>query len=200
MGLCCFVLAGYTVTLLPWWFRCVSEPAGDLSSVVMSTVKHQSAGRSLSITLRVALLAKGDYISGWDHTASTPGMECPLSSPPLCLWVLVLIKYTHTHTHRKRDVFCIDKHYFTLSLHMHCFLVPLSLSLSFSIFFLSLIVGLCVCFSTQNFFPEQMVAWCQESDGSIPQSQLLQVRRWLRERTHIALIAHMRRLYSLPNP
>uniref|UniRef100_A0A8P4FWA1 Growth factor receptor-bound protein 10 n=1 Tax=Dicentrarchus labrax TaxID=13489 RepID=A0A8P4FWA1_DICLA len=25
-----------------------------------------------------------------------------------------------------------------------------------------------------NFFPEQMVAWCQESDGSIPQSQLLQ--------------------------
>ncbi|KAF3833682.1 hypothetical protein F7725_024886 [Dissostichus mawsoni] len=25
-----------------------------------------------------------------------------------------------------------------------------------------------------NFFPEHMVAWCQESDGSIPQSQLLQ--------------------------
>ncbi|CAF99486.1 unnamed protein product, partial [Tetraodon nigroviridis] len=25
-----------------------------------------------------------------------------------------------------------------------------------------------------NFFPEQMVAWCQESNGSIPQSQLLQ--------------------------
>ncbi|KAM9738213.1 LOW QUALITY PROTEIN: growth factor receptor-bound protein 10-like [Menidia menidia] len=25
-----------------------------------------------------------------------------------------------------------------------------------------------------NFFPDQMVAWCQESDGSIPQSQLLQ--------------------------
>ncbi|XP_061886170.1 growth factor receptor-bound protein 10-like isoform X2 [Entelurus aequoreus] len=25
-----------------------------------------------------------------------------------------------------------------------------------------------------NFFPEQMVAWCQESDGTIPQSQLLQ--------------------------
>ncbi|KAM9823763.1 growth factor receptor-bound protein 10-like isoform 1-T1 [Neosynchiropus ocellatus] len=25
-----------------------------------------------------------------------------------------------------------------------------------------------------NFFPEQMVAWCQESDGSIPQTQLLQ--------------------------
>uniref|UniRef100_A0A7N9APF2 Growth factor receptor-bound protein 10-like n=1 Tax=Mastacembelus armatus TaxID=205130 RepID=A0A7N9APF2_9TELE len=25
-----------------------------------------------------------------------------------------------------------------------------------------------------NFFPEQMVAWCQESDGSIPPSQLLQ--------------------------
>lgn len=35
----------------------VSEPAGDLSSVVMSTVKHrQSAARRLSITLRVALL------------------------------------------------------------------------------------------------------------------------------------------------
>lgn len=29
---------------------------------------------------------------------------------------------------------------------------------------------------SQNFFPEQMVAWCQESNGSIPQSQLLQVR------------------------
>ncbi|KAM9776252.1 growth factor receptor-bound protein 10-like isoform X1 [Syngnathus typhle] len=25
-----------------------------------------------------------------------------------------------------------------------------------------------------NFFPEQMVAWCQDSDGTIPQSQLLQ--------------------------
>ncbi|XP_060916210.1 growth factor receptor-bound protein 10-like [Labrus mixtus] len=25
-----------------------------------------------------------------------------------------------------------------------------------------------------NFFPEQMVAWCQDTDGSIPQSQLLQ--------------------------
>lgn len=35
--------------------------------------------------------------------------------------------------------------------------------------------------SFQNFFPEQMVAWCQDSNGSIPQSQLLQVRqqhRW----------------------
>lgn len=27
----------------------------------------------------------------------------------------------------------------------------------------------------QNFFPEQMVAWCQESNGTIPPSQLLQV-------------------------
>ncbi|KAL8165768.1 UNVERIFIED_CONTAM: Growth factor receptor-bound protein 10 [Gekko kuhli] len=25
-----------------------------------------------------------------------------------------------------------------------------------------------------NFFPEQMVAWCQQSNGCIPQSQLLQ--------------------------
>lgn len=27
----------------------------------------------------------------------------------------------------------------------------------------------------QNFFPEQMVAWCQDSNGTIPPSQLLQV-------------------------
>ncbi len=32
-------------------------------------------------------------------------------------------------------------------------------------------------FLSQNFFPEQMVAWCQETNGSIPQSQLLQVRK-----------------------
>lgn len=32
-------------------------------------------------------------------------------------------------------------------------------------------------FLSQNFFPEQMVAWCQEINGSIPQSQLLQVRK-----------------------
>ncbi|XP_016419166.1 growth factor receptor-bound protein 10-like [Sinocyclocheilus rhinocerous] len=29
-------------------------------------------------------------------------------------------------------------------------------------------------FLSQNFFPEQMLAWCQETNGSIPQSQLLQ--------------------------
>lgn len=34
-------------------------------------------------------------------------------------------------------------------------------------------------FLSQNFFPEQMVAWCQETNGSIPQSQLLQVRKKL---------------------
>lgn len=119
MGLCCCVLAGYTVTLLPWWFRCVSEPAGDLSSVVMSTVKHQSAGHGLSITLRVALLAKGDYISGWDHTASSPRLECSLALspslfpftylslslwlPPLCLTVIVVIRQALTHTSRKGE-------------------------------------------------------------------------------------------------
>lgn len=43
---------------------CVCAPAGELSSVVTSKVKHQSAARRLSITLRVALLAKADYISG----------------------------------------------------------------------------------------------------------------------------------------
>lgn len=31
-------------------------------------------------------------------------------------------------------------------------------------------------FSNQTFFPEHMVAWCQESSRTIPPSQLLQVR------------------------
>lgn len=44
-----------------------------------------------------------------------------------------------------------------------------------------------------------MVAWCQESDGSIPQSQLLQVRPW-HVKGHVckSWIAHSCRLDSLP--
>ncbi len=52
-------------------------------------------------------------------------------------------------------------------------------------------------FLSQNFFPEQMVAWCQETNGSIPQSQLLQVRKrrkWISD-TAKSVFAHIKNLY-----
>ncbi len=51
-------------------------------------------------------------------------------------------------------------------------------------------------FLSQNFFPEQMVAWCQETNGSIPQSQLLQVRKrrkWISD-TAKSVLAHIKNL------
>uniref|UniRef100_A0A672Z6W4 Growth factor receptor-bound protein 10a n=1 Tax=Sphaeramia orbicularis TaxID=375764 RepID=A0A672Z6W4_9TELE len=54
-----------------------------------------------------------------------------------------------------------------------------------------------------NFFPEQMVAWCQESDGSIPQSQLLQEPRHLQllsdlDESNIFTIITGRKLHNSP--
>uniref|UniRef100_A0A8C5E2K2 Growth factor receptor-bound protein 10-like n=1 Tax=Gouania willdenowi TaxID=441366 RepID=A0A8C5E2K2_GOUWI len=54
-----------------------------------------------------------------------------------------------------------------------------------------------------NFFPEQMVAWCQESDGSIPQSQLLQEPRHLQllsdlEDSNIFTVITGKKLHNAP--
>ncbi|XP_077665332.1 growth factor receptor-bound protein 10 isoform X2 [Eretmochelys imbricata] len=54
-----------------------------------------------------------------------------------------------------------------------------------------------------NFFPEQMVAWCQQSNGSIPQSQLLQEPRHLQlladlEDSNIFSLIAGKKLYNAP--
>ncbi|XP_009882094.1 PREDICTED: growth factor receptor-bound protein 10 isoform X2 [Charadrius vociferus] len=54
-----------------------------------------------------------------------------------------------------------------------------------------------------NFFPEQMVAWCQQTNGSIPQSQLLQEPRHLQlladlEDSNIFSLIAGKKLYSAP--
>ncbi|TRY58741.1 hypothetical protein DNTS_034567 [Danionella cerebrum] len=54
-----------------------------------------------------------------------------------------------------------------------------------------------------NFFPEQMVAWCQESNGSIPQSQLLQEPRHLQllsdlEESNIFTVTTGRKMHNAP--
>ncbi|KAM9286211.1 growth factor receptor-bound protein 10 isoform 2-T2 [Cariama cristata] len=54
-----------------------------------------------------------------------------------------------------------------------------------------------------NFFPEQMVAWCQQTNGSIPQSQLLQEPRHLQlladlEDSNIFSLIAGKKLYNAP--
>uniref|UniRef100_A0A674DDE4 Growth factor receptor-bound protein 10a n=1 Tax=Salmo trutta TaxID=8032 RepID=A0A674DDE4_SALTR len=54
-----------------------------------------------------------------------------------------------------------------------------------------------------NFFPEQMVAWCQESNGSIPHSQLLQEPRHLQllsdlEDSSVFTVTTGRKLHNAP--
>ncbi|OXB60565.1 hypothetical protein ASZ78_017011, partial [Callipepla squamata] len=54
-----------------------------------------------------------------------------------------------------------------------------------------------------NFFPEQMVAWCQQTNGSIPQSQLLQEPRHLQlladlEDNNIFSLIAGKKLYNAP--
>ncbi|KAI2652988.1 growth factor receptor-bound 10-like isoform X2 [Labeo rohita] len=54
-----------------------------------------------------------------------------------------------------------------------------------------------------NFFPEQMVAWCQETNGSIPQSQLLQEPRHLQllsdlEESNIFTVTTGRKMHNAP--
>ncbi|KTF83402.1 hypothetical protein cypCar_00015465 [Cyprinus carpio] len=54
-----------------------------------------------------------------------------------------------------------------------------------------------------NFFPEQMVAWCQETNGSIPQSQLLQEPRHLQllsdlEDSNIFTVTTGRKMHNAP--
>uniref|UniRef100_A0A673G3P1 Growth factor receptor-bound protein 10-like n=1 Tax=Sinocyclocheilus rhinocerous TaxID=307959 RepID=A0A673G3P1_9TELE len=54
-----------------------------------------------------------------------------------------------------------------------------------------------------NFFPEQMVAWCQETNGSIPQSQLLQEPRHLQllsdlEESNVFTVTTGRKMHNAP--
>ncbi|XP_058036054.1 growth factor receptor-bound protein 10 isoform X2 [Ahaetulla prasina] len=54
-----------------------------------------------------------------------------------------------------------------------------------------------------NFFPEQMIAWCEQSNGSIPQSQLLQEPRHLQlladlEDSNIFSLIACKKMYSAP--
>ncbi|XP_018413554.1 PREDICTED: growth factor receptor-bound protein 10 isoform X3 [Nanorana parkeri] len=54
-----------------------------------------------------------------------------------------------------------------------------------------------------NFFPEQMVSWCQQSNGSIPQSDLLQEPRHLQgisdlEDSNIYSLISCKKLYNAP--
>uniref|UniRef100_A0A671T434 Growth factor receptor-bound protein 10-like n=1 Tax=Sinocyclocheilus anshuiensis TaxID=1608454 RepID=A0A671T434_9TELE len=54
-----------------------------------------------------------------------------------------------------------------------------------------------------NFFPEQMLAWCQETNGSIPQSQLLQEPRHLQllsdlEDSNIFTVTMGRKMHNAP--
>ncbi|KAF7247829.1 Growth factor receptor-bound protein 10 [Varanus komodoensis] len=55
----------------------------------------------------------------------------------------------------------------------------------------------------KNFFPEQMVAWCQQSNGCIPQSQLLQEPRHLQlladlEDSNIFSLIAGKKMYNAP--
>ncbi|KAK1804980.1 hypothetical protein P4O66_019147, partial [Electrophorus voltai] len=54
-----------------------------------------------------------------------------------------------------------------------------------------------------NFFPEQMVAWCQDSNGTIPPSQLLQEPRHLHllsdlDESNVFTVTAGRKMYNAP--